>query len=163
MSDEGEREGGNIKKKNQKVTIGNDSLMSYSVSVMMKSQTGFFIFPSTLASSHIYDNVGGFFLIFSPPFIFSFHRTWTTKEYICALETLDELLDRSSMYSIYHLPCHSFGLRYQFRSIPVYIPNCFADHFAQSMEWRRRRIPASPFLSIAQFQLQNYFAPLIWC
>lgn len=70
MSDEGEREGGNIKKKNQKVTIGNDSLMSYSVSVMMKSQTGFFIFPSTLASSHIYDNVGGFFFYFFPSFYF---------------------------------------------------------------------------------------------
>lgn len=72
MSDEGEREGGNIKKKNQKVTIGNDSLMSYSVSVMMmKSRTGFFIFPSTLASSHIYDNVGGFFFLFFPLLLFS--------------------------------------------------------------------------------------------
>jgi hypothetical protein len=41
--------------------------------MMMKSRTGFFIFPSTLASSHIYDNIGGFFFfifIFFPSFYF---------------------------------------------------------------------------------------------
>jgi hypothetical protein len=136
--------------------------MSYSVSVMMmKSRTGFFIFPSTLASSHIYDNVGGFFFIFYffPSFYFLVSQNVNDKRVY--MRAWNSWWIAGSFTHVQYIspPCHSFGLRYQFRSIPVYIPNCFADRFAQSIEWRRRRIPASPFLSIAQFQLQNYFPP----
>jgi hypothetical protein len=104
--------------------------MSYSVSVMMmKSRTGFFIFPSTLASSHIYDNVGGFFLIFNffPSFYFLVSQNVNDKRVY--MRAWNSWWIAGSFIHVQYIspPCHSFGLRYQFRSIPVYIPNCFAD------------------------------------
>jgi hypothetical protein len=44
------------------------------------------------------------------PLLFSRFKERKRQKSICALGTLDELLDRSSMY-MFRPPCHSFGLR----------------------------------------------------
>ncbi len=110
--------------------------MSYSVSVMMmKSRTGFFIFPSTLASSHIYDNVGGF------SFPFSRFTERERQKSTCAWNSW-WIAGSLTHISPSLLSCHSFGCAINSDQFPFTFRIVLLT-VSQSIKCRRRRISAS--------------------